>query len=712
MGTVPARAIARKAIQPLPSAEMPILNATNSPGLCTPGLPVPLAILGSILCPRAVDGMTLRKRLLWLFAPLLLALGTAYLLSQSLILSRFDRQDAALLQAEAERLQVLLDQSLKRNLDLVLIHAKWDDSYEFMRGQRPEFVYRNLDPDALRRMNFDFMVLLDLEDKVKAEQWLPPDLPDLLVLGAERPRGYESLRASILAQVRRLRQPDNQEDLRGQMVVVQGVPLILAMGGISDNQNSLPSQGTLVAGHFIDGERAEQLQAQVNGVLRLLPPPREQDDWHPLPSLGQVNLNRIEISPRRLLDEDRQQRELLFRNSLGEPQLLMELTRERRLYQEGRKAIAIFLIQATGVGLVTWLLIYLGLDFGILRRISRMHRDIAAIGPQSSNLRIGGGGNDELGQLAEEVNRMLERLEQSEARDREILDAIQDGYFELDRDGQLIAVNRALCGMLGYSGEELLGSSCERLLEYEDIERATALFTRAHHDGENISFAAPFRRRDGSQGYYETRVSLVHDGQGRFAGYRGILRDISAQVAYQNQLLDMAYRDPLTGLGNRKAFIEHLRQALDRAQRGNEHLALLYLDLDRFKEVNDRFGHDVGDLLLQNIAERLRGVTRQPDRVYRLGGDEFTLIVPGSNGEAAQRLAERLLATLQDVAQIGDLDIDFVTPSIGIALFPEHAGDAENLVKAADSAMYEAKRERNRACLYRRQRLSSSQQSS
>ena len=172
--------------------------------------------------------------------------------------------------------------------------------------------------------------------------------------------------------------------------------------------------------------------------------------------------------------------------------------------------------------------------------------------------------------------------------------------------------------------------------------------------------------------------------------------DISDQVAYQNRLLDMAYRDPLTGLGNRKAFAEQLRQAMEK----HRSLALLFLDLDRFKEVNDRFGHDVGDDLLRQIAERLRNALRQPDRVYRLGGDEFTLILTESDAEGAQKLAERLRQALHEPIRIGSLNIDFVTPSIGIALYPQHAEDAENLLKAADSAMYEAKRERNLSLIH------------
>ena len=660
---------------------------------------------------NGATGMTLRKRLFWLFAPLLaLSLVFAYGLSQSLILSRFDRQDAYLLQGEATRLQNLLEQNLRRNLDLVQSYAQWDTSYEFMHGQHPDYMSRNADPEALSEMNFDFMVFLDMQGQVHAEQWLPPTLADMFVLDGQRPRSQEQLRRDILEQARLLTQA-SQEDLYGALIKAQGVPLILAMGSIQDNQNTLPKAGTLVAGHFLDGERSENLQSQINGTLRLLAAEDSPGDWSPQASSGAFNLNRVALSQRRLLNEDQQQILLRFSNNLGQPQMLFELTRDRRLYHEGRKSIAIFLAQATGVGLVALLLIYLGLEFAILRRVSRMHQDIAAIGPESSQQRLKDRGNDELGRLAHEVNRMLERLEQSEARDREILDAIQDGYFEISPEGKVQAVNRALSILLGYPAEDMLGHSYENLLSPEDAERARQDFAQALANNEQIRFSAPLRRGDGSLGHYETRFSLIRDSQGYFAGFRGILRDISEQVAYQNQLLDLAYRDSLTGLGNRKAFSEHLRSALDKAQREQSRLALIYMDLDRFKEVNDRYGHDVGDDLLQSIAERLRSAVRQPDRVYRLGGDEFTLLLPNSGSAAAAKLAARLLGELQSPVPIGELSIDFVTPSIGIALYPDHAQSPEDLIKAADSAMYEAKRERNRTCLYHPQLLSSSPQS-
>lgn len=655
--------------------------------------------------------MTLRKRLLWLFAPLLAgALVVAFALAQSLILSRFDQQDAALLNAEAVRLRAVLEQSLKRNLDLVQSYAKWDDSYEFMLGMHSDFTRRNLDPEALRQMNFDFMIYLDLQGQVRAEQWLPPDLPDLMVVGDQRPRSHASLRSSILRATRQLLGHE-ELDGQGQLLVVQGVPLVLAMETISNNQNSLPGIGTLVAGHFLDGERAERLQGQINGSLRLLPPQGGEQHWEQLPSSREDNFGDLRISPRRILDNQRQQLSLLFNNSQGRPQLLMELTTERNLYNQGRRTIAIFLAEATAAGLLACLLIYLGLEYWVLRRVLRMKQEVADIGPNSTSLRLSDIGHDELGHLASDINHMLERLEQSEARDRQILDAIQDGYFELDAQGTILTINQALARMLGYNAEDLLQQSFEIMLSSDDVLRARQLFSQARDQSGHTSFAAPFQRRDGSWGHYETRVSLILDAQGKFTGYRGILRDVTDQMAYQNRLLDMAYRDPLTSLGNRKAFSEQLRLLLDQSGYQHSHLALLYIDLDRFKEVNDRFGHDVGDSLLQGIAERLRRAVRQPDRVYRLGGDEFTLILPDTRSGDAQILAARLLTALQQPLHLDALCIDFVTPSIGIAFYPEHAQSPESLIKAADSAMYQAKQQRNRACVYQPEALSSPSQS-
>ncbi|AYC31814.1 diguanylate cyclase [Pseudomonas cavernae] len=650
--------------------------------------------------------MTLRTRLLWLFIPLvLLTLLIVNSLSQHLLLSRFDSQDGQLLVNEAKSLSINIDNTVRRNLDLLRSYAWWDDSYEFAQGlSREKFARRNLDPDSLINLGFDFMVYADNQGRVFGEQWVPPDLPELPALGTQHPPSLESLRQAILERSRQLGLLDKHasvEQTSAQILLIQGIPLILVSSPISNNQGSAAPIGNVLAGLFLDAQRLAELQTQMGGTLQLLPPaPHPGEHWQAPLRDRSAFLQLIQISPRRLLGPQQQRIELQFHNLRGEPELRMQISQPRTLYQQGRQAIHFFLLLAVTAALVALLLIYLGLERWVLSRVQRLHAEIARIGGAASLPRLSDHGDDELGQLSGELNRMLERLEQSEARDRAILDTIHDGYFELDEHGRIIRINRAVQALLGYPDEQLLGHSFRDILSAAEVERAQTHLLKALSEQGATIFAAPLKRQDGSLGYFETSFAFVRDSQGRFAGYRGILRDISDQVAYQNQLLDMAYRDPLTGLGNRKAFDEQLKAALDAAQRTHNPLALLFIDLDRFKEVNDRYGHDAGDALLIAIGARLRQTLRQPDRFFRVGGDEFIMLLPATSRAAASKLAERLLGALATPIELSGVQIDFVTLSIGIALYPEHADSPEALTKAADSAMYQAKQQRNRACVY------------
>ncbi|CAD5107487.1 sensor domain-containing diguanylate cyclase [Zestomonas carbonaria] len=646
--------------------------------------------------------MTLRQRLLWLSIPLLvLTLLIVDVLSQRLLLSRFDSQDRQVLSSEAKTLGQRIDNTVTRSLDLLRTYAWWDDSYEFVQGAAPEeFRRRNLDPDSLINLGLDFMVYLDDSGRVLGEQWVPPDLSELTAVDGPRPDSMRGLRLSILersAELGLYERHDDVEDISGQLLLVQGVPLILVSSPITNSQGTATPVGTILAGVFLDAQRREELQHQVDGTLLLLLP-GENRDWE---TLGASDfLQRTRVSQGRTLDQHRQQIELLFHDLRDEPSVRLQITLPRTLYEQGRQAIGFFLWLTAAVALVALLLVYLGLDRWVLRRVQRLNAEVSGIGCAAPLPRLSAQGNDELGQLAGELNKMLERLDQSEARERVILDSISDGYFEIDANGTITNVNRALLEQLGYAPEELVGHSFRKVLSSEDIERARLQLLKALSEQGSTTFSAPLRRRDGSLAYLETRFSLAHNAEGELVGYRGILRDVSEQIAYQNQLLDMAYRDPLTGLGNRKAFDEQLRAAIESARREQSPLVLMFIDLDHFKDVNDRFGHDIGDALLISIAERLRQSLRQPDRFYRLGGDEFVMLLPGTSREAAERLAQRLLFALATPVELNGIRIDFVTPSIGIALFPEHADNAEALVKAADSAMYRAKQGRNQACVY------------
>ncbi|MFU4192631.1 diguanylate cyclase domain-containing protein [Pseudomonas aeruginosa] len=647
--------------------------------------------------------MPLRTRLLWLFLPLLAAsLGGIWLLSESILLSRFDREDQQRLQEGATVLHNRLDFELKRHLDIVRTYAWWDASYDFIQRPNETFEQENLDHEMLDDLGFDFVLFLDDRGHLQLKQWSPP-APDQRVLFGAPSASDQALLEALQQRAIRL----GALDFRGrtdhslsELLLVDNLPTLLVSVPISNNQGSAPAKGAILAGYFLDRERLANLREQMQADLQPMPNIATDATWKPLRSRSGSTHNQALLSPRRFIGEHVQQVSVQYLSSSGEPQLRFDITKRRLLYIQGEKAINFFLGASLLVALGAFLVGYLALELWVLRRVQRLNREVAEVGRNAHSIRLSDFGNDELGQLAGEMNQMLERLEHSEARDRAILQSMRDGYFEMDVDGVILTVNPALCQLLGQTRETLIGHPYYELLGEDDLARARQPFQRAMQSGAGKTFAIPLQRADSSLGYFEATVSLIHDLQGELRGYRGIVRDVSDQIAYQQQLLEMAYRDPLTGLGNRKAFDEQLGQALLRAGSGGSELALLYLDLDRFKEVNDRFGHDIGDALLRTVAERVRSTLRQPDKAYRLGGDEFAVLLEDSQENNPQRLAERLLAALVQPIALNGERIDFVTPSIGIALYPRHAGDAEGLVRAADSAMYEAKRQRNHYCLY------------
>ncbi|MBH9380097.1 diguanylate cyclase [Pseudomonas aeruginosa] len=689
---------AAQVTQPRRCIEMSNFNSHDRVSLCSQ--PAARLMLSPITRPHR---MPLRTRLLWLFLPLLAAsLGGIWLLSESILLSRFDREDQQRLQEGATVLHNRLDFELKRHLDIVRTYAWWDASYDFIQRPNEPFEQENLDHEMLDDLGFDFVLFLDDRGHLQLKQWSPP-APDQRVLFGAPSASDQALLEALQQRAIRL----GALDFRGrtdhslsELLLVDNLPTLLVSVPISNNQGSAPAKGAILAGYFLDRERLANLREQMQADLQPMPNIATDSTWKPLRSRSGSTHNQALLSPRRFIGEHVQQVSVQYLSSSGEPQLRFDITKKRLLYIQGEKAINFFLGASLLVALGAFLVGYLALELWVLRRVQRLNREVAEVGRNAHSIRLSDFGNDELGQLAGEMNQMLERLEHSEARDRAILQSMRDGYFEMDVDGVILTVNPALCQLLGQTRETLIGHPYYELLGEDDLARARQPFQRAMQSGAGKTFAIPLQRADGSLGYFEATVSLIHDLQGELRGYRGIGRDVSDQIAYQQQLLEMAYRDPLTGLGNRKAFDEQLGQALLRAGSGGSELALLYLDLDRFKEVNDRFGHDIGDALLRTVAERVRSTLRQPDKAYRLGGDEFAVLLEDSQENNPQRLAERLLAALVQPIALNGERIDFVTPSIGIALYPRHAGDAEGLVRAADSAMYEAKRQRNHYCLY------------
>lgn len=173
----------------------------------------------------------------------------------------------------------------------------------------------------------------------------------------------------------------------------------------------------------------------------------------------------------------------------------------------------------------------------------------------------------------------------------------------------------------------------------------------------------------------------------------GLLTIICAPFLFNHylQLLRVAYHDPLTGLPNRILFQDRLNQGISLAKRGNSHYALIFMDLDRFKPVNDTYGHPVGDQVIRLVADRLRQCVRESDMLARLGGDEFTIILPQINGKNdAEMVAKKIIAELSQPFDVNEYHFQLGV-SVGIAIYPDNGNNGDVLLKAADDAMYHAK---------------------
>lgn len=265
-----------------------------------------------------------------------------------------------------------------------------------------------------------------------------------------------------------------------------------------------------------------------------------------------------------------------------------------------------------------------------------------------------------------------------------------EGILITDASHNILMVNRAFSLITGYSAGEALGKN-PRLMSsgHHDDFFFHSLWATVHADGY-WQGEMWNRRKDGTIYPELLSISQVLGVDGTVSHYVGIFSDISEHKDSQAHIQQLAHFDSLTGLPNRSLLEDRVRQAISRVERSNETLALVFLDLDRFKNVNDSLGHRIGDELLIQVAQRLKTVLREEDTVSRVGGDEFILVLPGAQADGASHVAEKVLKALALPYCIEAYELT-ITPSLGIAMYPADGDNYEALSMCADAAMYRAK---------------------
>lgn len=351
---------------------------------------------------------------------------------------------------------------------------------------------------------------------------------------------------------------------------------------------------------------------------------------------------------------------------------------------------------------------YYSLTKPLLRLVASLRR-IDPGNPGSEPVPVPDGhARDELGLMVAATNGLLLELGDSlrrrraaeaktaerEARLRGIMEMVADGIITLSETRIIESVNPSARRLTGYEEGALEGRDIRDLLPEPDRTQFLAALQNRVRDGGVADRAdkpleLALRRRDGSRVSVSLSVSeMRRDGSRLFVC---VLHDITERKRFEAQLMYMANHDPLTDLPNRTLLEDRLAQALVRAQRNRTMTAVLFLDLDRFKLVNDSLGHDVGDHLLRAVAERLQGAVRRSDTVGRLGGDEFMVVITDlAETHDAARISQSVLKALSQPFEIGERQL-FITPSIGLSLSPNDGEDFQTLLRNADTAMYSAK---------------------
>ena len=309
-------------------------------------------------------------------------------------------------------------------------------------------------------------------------------------------------------------------------------------------------------------------------------------------------------------------------------------------------------------------------------------------------------------QLGKNNHLMQQQLRESEQLHRYLVNTSPDIIYILDQDGHFKFVNDRIETLLGYESRELIGKHYSFLVHQRDIDVARYVFNERRvgsRASRNVELHLKCKD-DSSKHIFDTRAIPIElssmgmyenepdSGKKTYIGTYGVARDITERKMAEETINFQAYHDLLTNLPNRALLRDRLGLAISQAKREQEMLAVMFLDLDRFKNINDSLGHVVGDELLQQVSTRLKSCVREGDTLARFGGDEFTLLLPkvGKGKDDISRIAEKINEVLKDPFVVDDNEL-YVSASIGISIYPRDGTDMDTLIKHADIAMYHVK---------------------
>jgi diguanylate cyclase (GGDEF)-like protein/PAS domain S-box-containing protein len=531
-------------------------------------------------------------------------------------------------------------------------YAIWTETAEFARGNRPQFLTQSFNASALVRMDVDTFLVLDRNLETRAS----------LALDAISGQEYEILPdpelLAVIKQAVTSGQLNTSKDFSSGIVQRARGPGLFAVRPIFDSSGSGQPQGWIAFGRAFTRAVVERMGNYspwpVNGfpvaTLERSGIPDEVREWVRTSPLTSNMLTRV--SGRSHVNGY-----LILRDQLGTPVWLLQLEIPRSAYAQAKRTT---LYQTILLGLLVAGFTIVAIL--LLTRSRRLNADRIAL----------------------------------ESRYRAIIEQAQDGLLIADaRTGEIVDANPAVQQQLGFTLDELRGRSVLSVLRGPNDSQDPVIATLARVEPSRGIELVQWLK-DGRQMDVEVSCVPIESRDRRLVSY--LMRDLSERKKAQSQLLanqqrldKLANHDTLTGLPNRLFLQAHLPEAISRAQETGTMLAVLFLDLDRFKHINDSRGHEVGDKLLQEIAKRVRAAVRPADIVVRMGGDEFVVVLHKVNAPDEVAIAATRINEVLSAPVMIDGRALVATVSIGVSLYPRDGASMGELLKHSDTAMYQAK---------------------
>jgi diguanylate cyclase (GGDEF)-like protein/PAS domain S-box-containing protein len=566
--------------------------------------------------------------------------------------------------------------------------GQWDDCYRFVGGDNPGFVAANLDPGTFETTKVDIIAVYRGDGR-------------LLFSGRGRPGGggilpQSAFPARAAANAAYFRPARTGEDLTG-ILRAGGEAFVLASSPVLPSDGEGTPVGCLIMCRLVSDEMAAAVSEQTEVPLEL-----SLAEGEPVAGFGRTVDGRSIAGVASIPDIE------------GSPALVARTETSRDIGTRGLATVRLF----RDAILASCVLLTFALAAALSRLVSR---PIAGIRKQILRMESGlalsmpdrlAGRRDEVGALARAFSelsaRLAEKRRELEEAYESLEEKVEERTFELsllakvveatseavvltDMDGNIVKVNEAFCRVSGFAEEELLGEN-PRVMKSNRHDAAfyqamwRSLIEKGTWSGEI------WDRKKGGEIYPKwLTINRISDQRGQPRNYVGVSADITEIKATEEKLHHLAYYDPLTSLPNRSLFRDRLELSVARSARRGLSLGVVFIDLDRFKYVNDTMGHAAGDKLLIEVGRRFAGTLRGSDTVCRFSGDEFTLILEDiRSAEDAAKVAEHILDGIS-APVILDGGSVFIGASLGIATFPVDDSTAEGLMRKADAAMYSAK---------------------